>query len=397
MLDLWVPNGDGPFPLVIWIHGGAFRAGSKASPPPFPDRLMPRGFAFASIGYRLSSEAIWPAQIQDVKAAVRFLRANAARYKLNPERFGVIGASAGSHLAAMLGTSATVTTWDTASMTNAGTSSRVQSVVNQFGPMDFAQMDAMQMPSCQAGTTSTASSPESQLLGCTIGTCAEKTREASPVTYADANSPPFLVVHGSNDCNISPEQSRLLVETLARAGARPIFRIIPGAGHGGTQFDNANYLALVDSFFVRTLQPAAKTSADSAEFQSAAVAPGQLVSVFGAGLASANAVASGQPWPSSLAGVGVKVVESGGAERSGGLVFVSPGQVNLVLPQELASGPATLTVVRDGSTVQQDQIQVIKAAPALFVQPVNGLSRPLGELLYTDASGAQQRAPLLTT
>jgi uncharacterized protein (TIGR03437 family) len=95
--------------------------------------------------------------------------------------------------------------------------------------------------------------------------------------------------------------------------------------------------------------------------------------------------------------VSVKVVESGGTERSGGVVFVSPGQVNALLPPELASGPATITVMRDGATVQQDQIQVIKAAPALFVQPVNGLSRPLGELLYTDASGAQQRAPLLST
>jgi uncharacterized protein (TIGR03437 family) len=397
MLDLWVPQGDGPFPVIVWIHGGAFRAGSKASPPPFPDRLMARGFAFASIGYRLSTEAQWPAQIQDVKAAIRFLRANAERYKLDANHFGVVGASAGSHLAAMLGTSGGVTLWDTPDMPNAGVSSRVQAVVDQFGPLDFGQMDAMQMPSCSAGTTSTASSPESALLGCTIGTCPEKTREASPITYVDANTPPFLLAHGSNDCNISPEQSRLMAETLVRAGHHPIFRVIPGAGHGGSQFDNAAYLSLVDSFFIRTLKAGSALTLDAAELQNAAVAPGQLITLFGQALAGASAMARSQPWPASLGGVRVAVKDAQGKEQNAGLVFVAPDQINAQLPSGVAPGEATLTVLRDGETLIQDQVQVLASMPTLFTQTVDGLPRPIGEIVYKDAAGAEVIAPLLST
>jgi uncharacterized protein (TIGR03437 family) len=138
----------------------------------------------------------------------------------------------------------------------------------------------------------------------------------------------------------------------------------------------------VDSFFVRTLQPASNTSADAAEFQSAAVAPGQLVSIFGTGLAAGTTVASNQPWPSSLGGVSMKVVDSEGTDRNAGLVFASPGQVNAQLPQPLARGPASLTVIRDGATVQQDRVQVITTAPTLFVQPHDGLNRPLGQIVY---------------
>jgi uncharacterized protein (TIGR03437 family) len=397
MLDLWVPQGDGPFPLIVWIHGGAFRGGSKASPPPFPDRLMPRGFAYASIGYRLSTEAQWPAQILDVKAAVRFLRANAEKYKLDANRFGAVGASAGSHLAAMLGTSGGVTIWDTADMPNAGVSSRVQAVVDQFGPLDFGQMDAMQMPSCSAGTTNTAASPETGLLGCTIGTCPEKTIEASPITYVDGNTPPFLLAHGSNDCNISPEQSRLMAETLVRAGHRPIFRVIPGAGHGGTQFDNAAYLSLVDSFFVRTLKGGSALTLDAAEYQNAAVAPGQLITLFGQALTGASAMARSQPWPTSLAGVRVAVKDAQGKEQNAGLVFVAPDQINAQLPAGVAVGEATLTVLRDGEALLQDQVQVLASMPTLFSQTVDGLSRPVGEMVYKDAAGTEVITPLLSS
>jgi uncharacterized protein (TIGR03437 family) len=396
MLDLWVPNGDGPFPLVCFIHGGAFRAGSKANPPAFPERLMPRGFAFCSIGYRLSSEAIWPAQIQDVKAAIRFLRANSARYKLDPNRFGVIGASAGSHLAAMLGASGEVTLWDSTTMPNAGVSSRVQAVVDQSGPMDFGQMDAQQAPSCPAGTTNTASSPESQLIGCTVGDCADKVKEASPVTYVSAATPPFLIAHGSNDCNISHEQGRLLAQALAKAGGRPIFRVLPGAGHGTAEFNAAAYLSMVDSFFVRTLQTNKVSAVDAAEFQSAVVAPGQLISLFGTGFAAANNAAGAQPWPTALDGLSVTVRDSQGATRNAGLVFTSSGQVNAQLPTELAAGEATLTLGRGGATLIEDKVQVVSTAPALFVQMVEGLPRPLGEMVWTGAAGVQQRSPIGT-
>lgn len=396
MLDLWVPAGDGPFPIILWIHGGGFLSGSKASPPRFPDRMMPRGFAVASLGYRLSSEAKWPAQIQDVKAAVRFLRANAQRYKLDPDRFGVVGASAGSHLAAMLGVTGEVSLWDSPTMPNPTVSSRVQAVVDQYGPIDFGQMDAMQVPSCAAGTTNTATSPESQLLGCTIGTCADKVQEASPVTYVSAKTPPFLLAHGSNDCKISHEQSRLMAETLTRAGGRPIFRVLPGAAHGGTQFENATYLALIDAFFVRHLRTATIGATDAAEFQTAVTAPGQIISLFGNNLAASTSVAPTQPWPTTLGGTTVSVRDSAGTTQAAGLVFVSPGQVNLQLPASLAAGAARISVVRNGSTVAEDSIDAIATSPSLFSRSVDGILRPLGEIVYQDATGVTRTTPLLT-
>lgn len=396
MLDLWVPPGDGPFPIVLWIHGGAFRAGSKASPPPFPDRLMPRGLAFASLGYRLSSEATWPAQIQDVKAAVRFLRANAQRYRLDANRFGVVGASAGGHLAAMLGVTGETTIWDSPTMTNANVSSRVQAVIDQFGPVDFGQMDAMQVPSCPAGTTNTVTSPESQLLACTIGTCPEKVREASPLTYVSARTPPFLLAHGSNDCNISYEQSRLLAEALTRAGGRPIVRVVPGAGHGGPQFDQANYVALLDGFLIRHLKTATSGLADVAEFQSAVAAPGQVLSLFGTNLGGSAVTASGQPWPTALGGTSVSVRDAAGNTQAAGLIFVSPSQVNLQLPSALAAGPSRVSIVRNGVTIAEDTIDAVATAPNLFVRQVNGSIRPVGEVLSVDSTGVTRTAPLLT-
>ncbi len=135
VLDLFLPeqSSDKPLPLMIWIHGGAWMAGSQASPPVL--YLVPKGFAVASIQYRFSSDAIWPAQSYDCKAAIRFLRANAAKYNLDPDHFGVGGDSAGGHLAAFVGTSGDVKEME-GDLGNPNVSSRVQAVVDWFGPTD---------------------------------------------------------------------------------------------------------------------------------------------------------------------------------------------------------------------------------------------------------------------
>ena len=146
-------------PLIIYIHGGAFKTGSKKDG--VPGDYLSRGYAVASIDYRLSGDAVWPAQIEDCKAAVRWLRANAARYGIDPGRFAAWGASAGGHLAAMLGTTGGEKEFEVGE--NLDVSSRVQAVVDYFGPTDFLQMDAHRLPNGQFHDP--ADSPESALIG----------------------------------------------------------------------------------------------------------------------------------------------------------------------------------------------------------------------------------------
>ena len=139
-LDLYIPTtGNGPFPVVVMVHGGGFMMGDKADGAGLAgvDQLLAAGYAVASINYRLSGEAKYPAQINDAKAAVRFLRANAAKYNLNPDKFGAWGASAGGNLVSLLGTTCGVTELEGADLGNADQSSCVQAVVDWFGPIDF--------------------------------------------------------------------------------------------------------------------------------------------------------------------------------------------------------------------------------------------------------------------
>ena len=143
VLDLYLPEGDGPFPVVVNIHPGGFFSGDKDMVPGSTGKaLLQAGYAIASINYRLSGEATFPAAVLDAKAAVRFLRANAAKYNLNPDKIAAFGQSAGGNIASMLGTAGDVAEFDDPSLGNAGVSSRVQAVINWFGPNDFSQMDA---------------------------------------------------------------------------------------------------------------------------------------------------------------------------------------------------------------------------------------------------------------
>jgi acetyl esterase/lipase len=242
-LDLYRPEKfEGRLPLVVWIHGGAWWAGSKEGCPAI--FLASKGYAVASINYRLSQHAVFPAQIEDCKAAIRWLRANAAKYHLDPDHIGVWGASAGGHLVAMLGTTGNVKELE-GKGGNLDQSSRVQCVVDWFGPTDMATMGR------QADKPAT---PVAKLIGGPVQENQEKARKASPMTYVSKDSAPFLVMHGDQDNTVPLNQSEVLAEALKKAGVESELVVIQGNGHGGPGFNSPETRKRIEDFFAKHLQ-----------------------------------------------------------------------------------------------------------------------------------------------
>jgi acetyl esterase/lipase len=226
-LDLYLPTAADPLPLIIWVHGGAFRMGSKADHVPLD--YLAAGYAVATINYRLSQHAIFPAQIVDVKAAVRWLRAHAGVYGLDANRFAAWGESAGGHLVAMLGTTGSVTEYEVGDYLEV--SSHVQAVVDYFGPTDFLQMDAHRP--ADGMIHDAPDSPESELVGGPIQENPERVARANPITYVSDDAPPFLIVHGDQDPLVPYHQSVLLYTALKKVGTPVTLYTVEGAGHGG--------------------------------------------------------------------------------------------------------------------------------------------------------------------
>lgn len=243
-LELLVPSSASPVPVVVWIHGGGWFSGSRLPIPAGVSDLCSKGYAVASVDYRLSGTALWPAQIQDVKGAVRWLRARAATYNLDPDRFAAWGTSAGAHLASMLGTAGDAgqvtvgnETVDLRGTTggNLDRSSRVQAVVSWYGYGDFLQMGFY--PSTQDHDSN--GSAESRLVGNWIQRVPERVASASPLTFASHDDPPFLVMHGTLDDLVPFNQSELLVDALRLHGVRVSWLPVPGGGHGNAAFNTA--------------------------------------------------------------------------------------------------------------------------------------------------------------
>lgn len=252
-LDLYLPEkSDGPLPLIIWVHGGGWQGGSKTGCPPARDNYMARGYAVASIGYRLSGDAIFPAQIEDCKAAIRWLRAHAKEHNLNPDRFAAWGSSAGGHLVALLGTSGDIRAFDVGA--HLDQSSRVQAVCDYYGPTDLLQMDAHALNK-QRSNHNSPTSAESKLIGGAIQENKDKVARANPITYVSKDDPPFLIVHGDQDSTVAHHQSEILYDALRSAGARVRFHTIEGAGHG-SGFGGPELEPLVQGFFDRHLKGA---------------------------------------------------------------------------------------------------------------------------------------------
>jgi acetyl esterase/lipase len=248
-LDLYLPKGGTNLPLLIHIHGGAFKMGSKEQGMPL--EYLARGYAVASLNYRLSQHAKFPAQLEDCKAAVRWLRAHAGGFRLDPDRFAAWGPSAGGHLAAMLGTTGDTTEFDVGE--HLDQSSRVQAVVDYFGPTDFLQMDAHRLP--QGMAHDTANSPESELIGGPIQEHRDQTARANPITYVTPGDPPFLICHGDQDPLVPHHQSELLEAALKQAGVPVTFYTVKDAGHGG--FKDPKVPEMTREFLARHLKPVA--------------------------------------------------------------------------------------------------------------------------------------------
>jgi acetyl esterase/lipase len=255
-LDLFLPDGDPPHPLVVLIHGGGWEAGDRTDVGDAPP-LVDRGYAVASVDYRLTDAAAFPAQIRDCRAAVRWLRAHADDYGLDPDRVGAWGWSAGAHLAALLGTAAEAS-FDGDPFDGAGSdgeptvhperSHRVRAVADFFGPTDLLRMD-------EQGSDfehSAPGSPESKLVGGPLAEHPGRAERANPIAHVDGDEPPFLVVHGSDDGVVPREQSDLLVSALGDADDAVTYHVVAGAGHGG--FDDPAVPELVDGFFDRHLR-----------------------------------------------------------------------------------------------------------------------------------------------
>lgn len=233
-LDLVVPRAeaDGPRPVVVFIHGGAWRAGDKRSGLRRLGKFAKTNhYAIASIGYRLTDEAQWPAQIHDCKAAIRWLRANASKYQLDADRIGVWGSSAGGHLVAVLGTSGDVPEMDGTLGPHTDVSSRVACVVDFFGPTDFLQMNRTAAPGARLDHDS-ARAPEALLIGGPIQQNKAKAATANPITYVSDDDSPFFIVHGTDDKLVPHNQSQLLVEALRQSSVPCSLLTIRGGGHG---------------------------------------------------------------------------------------------------------------------------------------------------------------------
>ena len=257
-LDLYIPaSGAGPFPVVVMIHGGGFMFGTKSDGMGLTgvDQLLAAGYAVASINYRLSGEAIYPAQIYDAKASIRFLRANAEKYKLDAEHIGAWGASAGGNLVALLGTTCGEAELE-GDLGNNNQSSCVQAVVDWFGPIDFLKMQEQFEGTSCSSTTNDANSPESTLMGAPIQTIPDQVAKTNPMNYIDANDAPFFIENGTADCNIPPVQNKNLTDALSAAiGADKVTYVsLEGAGHGGSQFETEENIQLVIAFLDKYLK-----------------------------------------------------------------------------------------------------------------------------------------------
>jgi acetyl esterase/lipase len=250
-LDLFIPEKTGDaVPLIIWVHGGGWQNGSKEGCPPLRNGYTGRGYAVASINYRLSGHAVFPAQIEDCKAAIRWLRAHAKEYHLDANRFGVWGSSAGGHLVALLGTSGEVKAFDVG--TNLDRSSRVQAVCDYYGPTDFSVF--VTTPGFESHARPEA--PEGKLLGGAVLENKDKAGRANPIAYVSKDDPPFLIVHGNEDRTVPINQSQLLFAALKTAGVSAHFHTIHGAGHG-TGFGGPEIEPMVRDFFEQRLKSGA--------------------------------------------------------------------------------------------------------------------------------------------
>jgi acetyl esterase/lipase len=240
-LDLHRP--DGPVAgLIIWVHGGAWRSGTRASVDLMD--LVAFGWAIASVDYRLSPQAKFPAQIHDLKAAVRHLRARAGELGLPANRFIIAGSSAGGHLAAMVGVTNGHPELEGAVGADLAASSDVQAIVDLYGASNLTTILKQSTPH---GLNVRVPALD-LFIGGQPDAVPELARLASPVFHVDANDPPLLLMHGDQDPQMPINQSHELAGAYEQAGRTVVFKVMHGSGHGGPAFTSKASLRLIDGF-----------------------------------------------------------------------------------------------------------------------------------------------------
>jgi len=246
LLDLYLPANANPY-LIVWVHGGAWRSGSKDSP---PMGLLSGGYALASVDYRLSTEAPFPALIHDIKASIRFLRANAKKYGYRRDKIIIWGSSAGGHLAAEVGT----TNGDAELEGNVGNnpdqSSAVQVILDFYGPTNFVTILDQSTPH---GLSVRAPALE-LLLGKPVEKVPELARKASPVFQIDPSDPPLFIMHGDQDYQVPVNQSLELQAEYQKNNLKVQLEIVHGAGHSDGAYYEPAYLSKVTAFLSDALK-----------------------------------------------------------------------------------------------------------------------------------------------
>ncbi|HAJ38112.1 MAG TPA: alpha/beta hydrolase [Chloroflexi bacterium] len=261
-LDIyWPADGAGPFPVIVAIHGGAFMGGDKRDAQLTPMLAgLERGYAVVSINYRMSGEATFPALVHDVKAAIRWMRANAANFLFDSTRIAVWGGSAGGYLALMAGVSAGVAALEDLALGNADQPSHVQAVVDWFGPTDFLKMDAQLAESGMAPPPAFAhsgpNSPESLLLGRQITEIPDLVHAANPETYLHEQAPPFFIQHGDIDVVVPYQQSAYFAARAQVILGLPkvYFELLLNAGHADPAFTTSENVQKVLAFLDQALR-----------------------------------------------------------------------------------------------------------------------------------------------
>lgn len=239
-LDVFLPpNPAASCPLLVWIHGGAWKEGSKENCPALG--MLGKGWVVASINYRFSQHAIFPAQIEDCKAAIRWLRANATRYHIDKDRVAVWGASAGGHLAAMLATAGEIKEFDVGE--NLDQSSAVKCAINWFGPTDFLNWGEQSVIKAENPDDVVA-----KLFGGPVSKNKALATKGSPLHWVTKASAPMLIMHGDKDPLVPLQQSELLRDAYKAAGADCTLQVYPGMGHGGPLFSDEAALKLMVGF-----------------------------------------------------------------------------------------------------------------------------------------------------
>lgn len=257
-LDLYLPEkpADRPLPLIVHIHGGGWMGGNK-----FPCQAMAmaaKGYVVASVEYRFSQKAKFPAQIQDCQAAIRWLRANSKQHNIDPERIGVVGGSAGGHLSALVGTAGGKKAFAPIGG-NEEQSDRVQAVCDIFGPSNFGTVMKQAEEDKNIRNIfkfNSPSDPYSQLIGVSLEGNKEKTDAVSPVHYVSKDNPPTLILHGTHDALVPLAQSEEFAAALKEKGVEVWLQKLPGSGHGGGGFSKLPIVNLMQNFFDKHLKGA---------------------------------------------------------------------------------------------------------------------------------------------